>query len=129
MIRYRVERASETLEEARILLAEEHLNTAVNRIYYACFYVVSALLLTEGHSSARHSGLRALFDQHWVKKGRVSVELGRLYRTLFVNRQKADYADFVEYGIDEVAHWLAEAERFVQTLGELVEAKLNEILS
>jgi uncharacterized protein (UPF0332 family) len=73
--------------------------------------------------------LRALFDQHWVKKGRVSVKLGRVYRTLFVNRQKADYADFVEYGIDEVERWLAEAERFVQTIGQLVEAELNEIPS
>jgi uncharacterized protein (UPF0332 family) len=32
-----MERALETLEEARLLLASGHTNTYVNRLYYACF--------------------------------------------------------------------------------------------
>jgi uncharacterized protein (UPF0332 family) len=71
LIRYRMARANEALAEATLLLAHEHVPTAVNRLYYAGFYAVSALLLTEGYSSPKHSGIRALFDQHWIALGRL----------------------------------------------------------
>lgn len=73
-------RARETIEEARLLLSAGHTNACVNRLYYAAFYVVLALLLSEGLSSTKHSGGRSLFDREWVKIGRVPVHLGRLYR-------------------------------------------------
>lgn len=41
LVRYRLARAMESLEEARLLLTNGHVRTAVNRIYYACFYAVS----------------------------------------------------------------------------------------
>ncbi len=47
LVTYRLERACEALEEADILLERGHANTFVNRLYYACFYAVSALLLTK----------------------------------------------------------------------------------
>ncbi len=48
LITYRLERARESLEEANILLERGYGNTFVNRLYYACFYAVSSLLLTKG---------------------------------------------------------------------------------
>ena len=58
---YRLDRARETLAEAKALLDLGLLRGAVNRLYYACFYCVSGLLFTEGMSSAKHSGVQALF--------------------------------------------------------------------
>ena len=43
-IRYRLERAKETLLEVNSHLSNGFWNTAINRMYYACFYAVSALL-------------------------------------------------------------------------------------
>ncbi len=37
LVKYRIQRAEETLVEAEILFANGHFNTFVNRIYYACF--------------------------------------------------------------------------------------------
>jgi hypothetical protein len=68
VIRYRLDRALESIDEAKLLLQNGHLHSSVNRLYYACFYAVSGLLLTEGLSSAKHSGTMALFERHWVKK-------------------------------------------------------------
>jgi uncharacterized protein len=124
VIRYRFERAAEALDEARLLLDKGFLNTCVNRLYYACFFAVSALLLTEGYSSAKHSGLRALFDRHWVKQGRVPVEIGRIYRRFFVNRQRGDYGDFVRFTNEEVHPWIKDADRFVADIGRLVRESL-----
>ncbi len=53
---YRMSRAHETLEEAKVLFAAGHINAYVNRLYYACFYALSALLLTRGFSTSKQEG-------------------------------------------------------------------------
>jgi hypothetical protein len=123
LLQYRLARARETLDEARLLLDGGHANACINRLYYACFYAVSALLLTEGQASAKHRGVRALFDRHWVKSGRVSAELGRVYRRLFVRRQRGDYDDLVQFQEAEVRAWLADAQRFVSSITQLAQER------
>jgi len=76
LVRYRLGRAQETLDEAALLQEEGHLNAYVHRLYYACFYAVSARLLVEGKSSSKHGGVRALFNKEWVKTGRITSEYG-----------------------------------------------------
>jgi len=125
LIMYRLERARESLEEASILLERGHGNAFVNRLYYACFYAVSALLLTRGLSSAKHGGVRSLFHQNFVKPGLVNTELGQIYDKLFDNRQKGDYADLVRFDPDEVSDWYDEAREFVQTAGDIVKKELD----
>ena len=44
-VAYRLERARETLAEARLLVESDRMRGAVNRVYYAMFYAVSALAL------------------------------------------------------------------------------------
>lgn len=60
------------------------------------FYEVLALLHTKELSSAKHTGVRALFNEHFVKAGIVPVELGRLFSRMYEFRQKSDYGDFVK---------------------------------
>jgi hypothetical protein len=50
IIRYRLKRAEETYQEALLMRREKHWNTCANRLYYACFYAVSALLQQHGFS-------------------------------------------------------------------------------
>lgn len=111
---HRLRRASEALGEAELLLESGFVNTFVSRLYYACFYAVSALLLLEGRSSSKHSGVRALFHQRFVRTGVLSKTRGQFYDRLFDNRQKADYADLVVFDTAEVGAWLHEARGFVQ---------------
>ena len=120
MARYRLERAYETLEEAELLFRNGYVNTFINRLYYACFYAVSAWLILSNLSSSKHSGIRAMFHQHLVKPGIVTVEQGLLYDRLFNNRQKADYVDLVCFEADEVASWLAGAKEFVESFNALI---------
>jgi uncharacterized protein (UPF0332 family) len=119
LILYRLERANESLDEANILMERGHANTFVNRLYYACFYAVSALLLTKGLSSAKHSGVRALFHQNFVKESIISKELGQIYDKLFDNRQKGDYVDMVRFDLNIVRNWYDEAKEFVKVVGNI----------
>lgn len=54
-----LEKASDALASAKLERAEGHLAFAVNRLYYACFYAVTALLLTSGKQFTRHSAVIA----------------------------------------------------------------------
>jgi uncharacterized protein len=126
LVRYRLQRAQETLDEAALLHEKGHLNAAVNRLYYACFYAVSALLLAEGKSSSKHSGIRALFNKEWVKTGRISSEYGRFYRRLYDSRQKGDYGDFVQFEDADVTSWFQEARGFVAAVTIIAEGIIRE---
>jgi len=37
LVKYRIDRAKETLSEAELLAKESYYNAAANRLYYACF--------------------------------------------------------------------------------------------
>ncbi len=99
----------------------EHFNTYINRLYYACFYAVSALLLTEGLSATRHAGIRNLFAQQFVKTERISPEYGELYFDLFQCRLKSDYADQYQADPKVTGAWLALATSFIEEIDRLIE--------
>ena len=120
LVAYRLQRARESVQDARVLADAERWNSAVNRLYYACFYVVSALLAQEELSSSRHTGLRSLFNQHFVRVGRMAKDKVRIYYDLFERRQEGDYVDFVRYEASQVRAWLPEAEAFVEYIASFL---------
>lgn len=120
LIRYRLERAQESLDDARLLADAASWNTCVNRLYYSCFYAVSALLARDGLASPRHTGIRSLFNRHYVRTGVVPRELARLYNDLFERRQESDYADFVRFQADQVRPWIPQTEAFIAHMASLL---------
>jgi uncharacterized protein (UPF0332 family) len=95
----------------------------VNRLYYACFYGVSALLAQQGLASSRHAGVRSLFNQHFVHTGEVAKDLAQIYNDLFERRQEGDYVDFVRFNESQICAWMPRAEAFVRHIAEIVESK------
>ena len=120
LVHYRVQRAYEVLEDARILADAGRWNTSVNRLDYACFYAVSALLIKEGLSSSKHSGVRSLFNRHYVKTDKVSKEMARIYNDLFERRQESDYMDFICFEPSQVQPWISQAEAFVTNIETII---------
>jgi uncharacterized protein len=119
LVKYRFEKARNTLADARLYFKSATLDTSVNRIYYAIFYAVTALLLTRDLSSSKHSGVRSLFNREFVKQGIVDTELGRFFSDMQGNRQEGDYKDFVNFDRDEVSQWLLKADKFINSLEEI----------
>ena len=120
LIAYRLKRAAETLEEARLMQSIGHWNSCTNRLYYAAFYAVSALLVRDNHVASKHSGVKALFNRYYVKPGIVAKEEGRLYNRLFDLRQEGDYIDFVSLDAETVEPLVDEAALFVETIRSLM---------
>lgn len=95
LISYRISRANETLKEAIYNADGGFYNTAVNRLYYSAYYAASALMLAYGISATTHAGIKTMLSLHFVRTGKLGVEHGRTFLTLFENRQSGDYEDFV----------------------------------
>ena len=101
-IRYRLESADKTFQAAKLLAENKFFNSAVNRLYYAVFYAVNALLVNEGINTQSHSGIRSQFSLHFIKTGRLSKEFGKLFAQLYDWRQKSDYETMVDFSSESV---------------------------
>jgi len=126
LIKYRLERAKETLEDAKILFNNKRYNSCVNRIYYAMFYSVLALLRTKNLIAAKHSGVKSLFHKEFVKKGKIPVKMGKFYNKMFIKRSESDYEDFKKFEKKEVEEYLKKAEEFINLIEKIVKKEISE---
>ena len=55
----RIETAHNTFQAAKVLAQNGFWNSAVNRLYYAIFYAVNALLVNNEIYTQTHSGMRS----------------------------------------------------------------------
>lgn len=96
-VTYRLESARKTYEAAQVLADSGYWNSAVNRLYYALFYAVNALLVKHGIEVKSHSSTRVKFSQYFVKTGKFDKKYGKLLSELFDWRQKGDYDNFFDH--------------------------------
>ena len=120
LILYRLERADETLKEVEILANESHFNAAANRLYYACFYAVTALLVANGHNTQSHAGVKTLLGLHFVSKGLLSNEHGKTFSRLFEIRHSGDYDDFVYCDKEMIDEYTPKAKDFIIAIKKLL---------
>ena len=106
LARYRIARAKESLEEAKILSNSNHWNTAANRLYYSCFYMASAYLVINGIEAGTHNGVKAGFNRALISEEKLDREYGRLYNNLFNIRQDADYRDYRDVKAEKIRPYL-----------------------
>jgi hypothetical protein len=66
-IRYRIEKSEQTFQDALLLAEAERWNGSINRLYYACYYIASALVLKAGLDAKTHAGVRNQLNQHYIK--------------------------------------------------------------
>lgn len=77
-VNYRIETAFKTLQAAELLFENEFWNSAINRLYYAIFYAVNALLVQNNYQTKSHSATKSLFSEHFIKTGIIDRKFGKL---------------------------------------------------
>jgi len=120
-IKYRIERAKETVEEVKTHIENKFWNTAINRMYYACFYAVGALIMKYNVEASSHSGVRQQFGQLFVKTGKFDRELAKHYTELFEKRHKGDYNDFYDYDEETVLRLYPLSLEFIKQIEKILE--------
>lgn len=93
---------AEISETTEVLVPNKLWNTAVSRLYYACFYAVTGLLYSDSIFPKSHSGTSKLFNLHYVKNGVCTEEMAKHFAELFSMRQAADYEYETEYEESDV---------------------------
>jgi len=120
LVRYKLERANKTIAEAVSNVDNCCWYAAVNRLYYACFYAVSALLINKGYVSKTHHGVFNMLGEHFVSVGLISKEHNKFYRRVLEMRQSGDYDDFIEFTENEVLPLVESAKEFIAEIEKLI---------
>lgn len=102
MVELEIERAEKITEQFEILREQQYWDTLVNRMYYAAFHAVSALLIHSALHVHTHRGALNAFNKEFVRTGVFSIEEGHLFSKLEGLRERGDYNCFVDATEDEI---------------------------
>lgn len=118
------------VKKARVLLAEVDVHiqfkfyeTAINRLYYGCYHIVRALLLTKDLVPKTHSGVVSNLNQHFVSIGVFDKENAAFFSRLLNERMDEDYGDFLVADSEAIDVFVKPAKEFFN----YVESLLNQL--
>lgn len=123
LVKYRITKARETYNEVTILVKNGFWNTAVNRLYYSCFYAIIALLAEHNIEANSHSGVRQMFGLHFIKSNIIEPDLGRFFTRLFDLRQTGDYDDFIDFDQEKVLELLEPTDKLISEIETLLQQR------
>lgn len=63
IVKYIIEKAYRTYQEAVGSIKHGYVETAANRLYYAAYYAVSALLISYKYEASTHNGVIQMFGK------------------------------------------------------------------
>ncbi len=125
LAKYRLKKANETLHEIEILVHNKLWNTAINRMYYASYYAVSALLINDSIQAQTHSGVRQMFGLHYIKTGMIDKDLGKFYSDIFDKRQTGDYEDFIDFTNQDVSDLIPQTKDLISKISQILATTLS----
>ncbi len=86
-----LEKSDRNMEQAIRNADMGYWDLVANRLYYAVFHAVNALLMIDGIKTGTHKGTSAQFGKYYVLTGKFSRSDGILYSRLQTMRERADY--------------------------------------
>jgi len=120
LVTYRIQRAKETLKDAENLIKNGSYNSAVNRLYYACYYAIIALLIKNDINAQTHKGVIQMFSLHFISNNIINKRYSVFYSRLFNDRLSGDYDDFVVYDAEMVSPMYQHAEDFIAEIENVI---------
>jgi uncharacterized protein (UPF0332 family) len=120
LVIYRITKSKNTLAEIDLLINYKLWNTAINRLYYDCYYAVIALLIDKEIETLTHAGARQMFGLHFIKTGIIEKDLGKFYSRLFDLRQTGDYDDFIDFSREQVLDLLQPANELITQIESIL---------
>jgi len=120
VVDYRIDKSLRTLDDAKKVIDMQMWTTGANRLYYAVYYAVSALLITNGMNAKTHEGIIRMFNLCFVNTGKIDKELARQYNLLFTMRLTGDYGDCFDLQEADVKPMLQPAEILINKVISLI---------
>lgn len=124
LVEHRIKQAEESLQEAKVLQEQGmSLRSVMNRLYYASFYAVLALLQEKGIGTSKHTGAISWFDREFIRPGLLDKELSKTLHRAFELRQKGDYLEDPEINQKEIEELFPRVIDFVEKVATYVREK------
>ncbi len=120
LIQYRLEQAQNSANDAELLMKNEKIPAAINRIYYAVFYCVLALALKEGYKTSKHMQLIGWFNKTFIATGKIENDYGRILRDCYEYRKSADYDTFVNFNRTDIDLLFNEMKSFLKKMEQFI---------
>ncbi len=121
LVKYRIERAKETLASSIILIKHDITgNSVANRLYYASFYGVMALLINKDIEYKSHKSVKTALSNFYIKTNLIESSFASMYNKLFDMRQQGDYTDFVDIKIETIKPYIERVEQFIEIIEKLL---------
>ena len=120
---YRLERAKEDLETAKINLENNKFKAAINRSYYAIFHSMRAVNVLDEFDASKHSSVIAHFNRYHVYSGDFKKDTYKIIYSAYRIREKCDYSDFFIASKGDAEEQLLKAEQFYNEVKEFLEKK------
>jgi uncharacterized protein (UPF0332 family) len=125
--RYRLEKAKEDLNNARVNLDNGFVKGSINRSYYAIFHATRAILALDFFDSRKHSGTIATFQKNYIKTGKFDKKYSDIIEDAFDIRNKSDYDDFYIISVEDAKEQLFSAKIFVKAVEEFLNLAWTEL--
>jgi len=109
-----LEKAEEAIVAAQQLLADDHVEFAAGRAYYAMFYVAEALLNEKGLRFRKHGGVHGAFGEHFSKPGVLDSKYHQWLLAAFEERITADYEVGESIETSKAETMIQQAREFLQ---------------
>ena len=90
-----LDRSRREIQAARLLAERDFGAQAISRAYYAAFYAAERALNSLGETRSKHSGVIAAFGKLVIGESGFDEAIGRILRSLFEQRNAADYGEAV----------------------------------
>ena len=116
LINHNIEKADACIKEIRILLDNNLLNTAINRIYYGIFYILTSLALKHNFETSKHLQLIGWFNKNFIKNNVIDKKFGQILHEAYDSRSKGDYGNFIEFHRDKVETMYLEMQEFINKI-------------
>ena len=120
IVELELEKAERILAEYDVLFQAGLWNTLANRLYYAVFHAVSALLVHDEREVGTHKGASIRFQQYYVKTKMFTIEEARFYSRLQTMRESADYNCTFDLSKEEVVNLIEPSRMFIQKIKEYI---------
>lgn len=125
LIQYKIDKAFETFSEVQVHLDHKYLATAMNRIYYSGFYMVSALAMLDGFSTSKHKQLISYFNKEYVHSGKIDKETGKILNKAYDNRIILDYHDFAYLTKSEIEEYQQKMKVLLDVLKKMISERIS----
>jgi uncharacterized protein (UPF0332 family) len=119
----RKKKAFDTLKEAKALAEAKSWNGVPNRLYYAAFYMVGALLAQNGFIAKTHTGNKSLFFKEFVKTNKIAAHSGDFFQRLFDQLAEGNYTEMASVEEAEVRRLIRETEAFLNEIKIILVSK------